>query len=317
MRALVLPLAALVAVAACAPSPTGPGTRASTTPAAQRALTVGSIKGTVVAPAGYKAGDKAPATAVDAAKKYDLLAKGEAVADVEVWVGSPKSERFKGPTIGKTNAKGQFTIKNVPRDLNFVVFASVVDAKGRAQTAGSSQQAEAPPPYCAVMPSQKLEQRPIEISYASTLVVQDLLADIGNQLGKIDFVAYGKAVAAVDAKLDFDNLPNLADPKAIDGFLATVQVDGKAVTQSLDAIKSQIKATGVSAQDVQAVLNGLPQINISGSGSVSQDGETVAAGEGETTLTVPQGIDLSGILGPDPTPAPAATAEPTASPAAN
>lgn len=341
MRALVLPLVAIVALAACGPSPStptnngnrGPGTGANA--GGSRTLTLGKISGKVIAPAGWKAGDKAPATAVDAAaakaKTYALLEKGEAVGDVEVWLGSPKGERYKGPTVATTNAKGEFTITGIPRDLPYVVYASVVNAKGEVvvsevpgATPPPTPRPPQPQPFCAVMPAQRQQPaqptpppQPITISFASTLVVQDLLKDAGNALGQIDFSAYGKAVAAVDAKLDVNALPNLQDPSAVSNFLGTVQVDGKAVSASLDAMRAQIKATGVSAQDVQAVLNGLPTLNVSGSGSVSQGGQQVAGGGGEGTLVVPQGIDLSGLFGPEPaaSPSPAAAPEASASPA--
>ncbi len=326
MRALVLPLVAVVALAACGPSPSSTSGRTGANApagATTRTLKLGEVKGNVIAPTGWKAGDKAPATAIDAAKKkYSLMEKGEAVANVEVWLGTPKGERFKGPTVATTNAKGEFVITGVPRDLSYVVYTSVVNAKGEVTVSNGGVNAPIDPPpqpFCTIMqpPPANQPPRPVTISFASTLVVQDLFKDLGNQLGKVDWNAFGKAVVAVDAKLDVNALPNLNDPKAITGFLATVTVDGKAVTDSLDALKGQIKATGVSAADVQSVLNGLPTINVAGSGAVSQDGQTVAAGGGEGTLVVPQGIDLSGLFGPDPAPA-ASTApapSPTASPA--
>lgn len=325
MRALVLPLVAVLALAACGPSPAS-STSARGTTAASRTLTVGKVTGNVIAPAGWKAGDKAPATAIAASKKYALMEKGEAVANVEVWLGTPKGERFKGPSVATTNAKGEFSISNVPKDLAYVVYASVVNAKGEVVVSEIPGATPPPPPqpqpFCAVMPEQPRNQppRPVTISFASTLVVQDLLKDVGNQLGKIDWVAYGKAVGAVDAKLDLNALPNLRDPQAITNFLGTVQVDGKAVSASLDALKAQIKATGVNAADVQAVLNGLPALNVTGSGTVTQDGQQVAGGGGEGTLVIPQGIDLGGFLGVDAsaqgsvTASAAPSAEPSASP---
>lgn len=329
MRALVFPLAAALAVAACGPSPnsaTG-GRTGAQSPAAARTLKIVDVKGSVIAPPGWKAGDKAPEAAIDASKattkKYDLLDKGEAVANVEVWLGTPKRERLKGPAVATTNAKGEFVIKNVPRDLSYVVYASVVDASGEVKTSEVAVATPPPPPpqnFCTLMPpppANNQPPKPIVISFASSLVVQDILKGAGNKLAQIDWNAFGKAVVAVDAKLDLKALPNLQDPTAITNFLGTVQVDGKAVTDFTNAAAAQIQKVGVDGAAIQSALNGLNGITFSGSGSVSQDGQQVGAGSTEGTIVIPQGLDLGGLLGGGTAPAaePSPSASPSASPA--
>lgn len=274
-------------VAACGPSTTITSTGAKASPGASTKGKVGTLTGSVKAPPGYTPYSPAPG------KFFLLDVDNQPLAGVEVYLAAKSGERFKGPVAGRTDIKGEFTITNVPYDLSFLVMTDTKDPE--------QHHAE----LCA-MTRTLAEGNRVEITYASSIVTLGAIQGLfGNILGVFDFTIYTKAVAAVAARLDPKNLPDLSDPKQIQAIIASTQLDGKPLTDAITAIQQGINASGVTADSAQQLINGLG-IDFSGSGQIDVNGQTVASGNAQGNVTVTP-TDT-------PTPAPSATATPTPTP---
>lgn len=284
-----------------------------------RKVQVSSIRGIVVGPVGYKAGEGAPvpfATASgmtpgryglrQASATDDGAFKEEPIAGVQVYLASQKGERFKGPSVGTTNIKGEFVIENVPLELSFLVMTNTKDPEQRHKE------------LCAPMQNIKTAAD-IKISYGSTIVLLNTLQTMtGNALGQLSASIYLQLTAAVDAKLSTMKLaqvPDISDPKQISTFMSTMTVGGKPATALVDDLRSSLQQNGVSANNVQQALDQL-NISFSGSGSAAVGGQNVANGGTAGTITLPPDLASQIFGGGATTPAPAPTAEPTAAPTA-
>jgi hypothetical protein len=292
MRLVVPSVLLVLALAACGPTTNITSSGAKTT-GTQAKGKVGTLTGSVKAPPGFTPPDSKTA-------KFGLLSVDEqALAGVEVYLAFKSGERVKGPVAGRTDVKGEFVITSVPYDLNFLVMTDTKDPE--------QHHAE----LCA-MTRTLAEGNRIEITYASSIVTLGAIQGVfGNILGSFDFTIYTKAVAAVAARLDPKNLPNLNDPKAIQAIIASTTIDGVPLTTAIADIQQTINNNGVSPETAQALINGLG-INFSGSGQVDVNGQTVASGTTNGTVTVDPTPTPTPTATPTPTPAPTAT--PTATP---
>lgn len=287
---LWIPLTLLaLMVAACGPSTAITSTGAKASPGAK----VGTLTGSVKAPPGYTPYSPAPG------KFFLLDVDNQPLAGVEVYLAAKSGERFKGPVAGRTDVKGEFTITNVPYDLNFLVMTDTKDPE--------QHHAE----LCA-MTRTLAEGNRVEITYASSIVTLGAIQGLfGNILGVFDFTIYTKAVAAVAARLDPKNLPDLSDPKQIQAIIAGTQLDGKPLTDAITAIQQGINASGVTADSAQQLINGLG-IDFSGTGQIDVNGQTVASGNAQGNVNVTP--TATPTPAPTATPTPAASATPTATP---
>lgn len=291
----------------------------TTTGANGKKIQVTEVRGVVVGPVGYKAGKGAPvpgATAATGAPAFrvaqqapadDGAFKEEAIAEVQVYLASAKGERFAGPSVGTTNVKGEFTIKNVPLDLSFLVMTNTTDPEQRHKE------------LCAPMQNTKTAQD-IKISYGSTIVVLNTLQNAaGNALGQLNGI-YFQLTAAVDAKLaglKLSQLPDVNDPQALADFMATVDVNGVPAPKLVADLRSSL-ATGVDAATVQKALDQLNGISFAGAGSATANGQT-AGGSTAGTITIPPDLAAQIFGGGTATPAstaPEASPTPEASPSA-
>jgi hypothetical protein len=268
MRYVVPTMMLALALSACGPTTTitSTGAKASPGAAATKGKT-GTLSGSVKAPPGYK-----PYTAP--AKKFGVLdVDSQPLAGLEVYLAAKSGERFKGPVSGHTDIKGEFTITSVPYNLSFLVMTDTKDPQ--------EHHAE----LCAMTRTLNDGDR-VEISYASSIVTLGAIQGLfGNILGAFDIKIYLKAVAAVQARLDPKNLPDLNDPKQIQAIIASTTLDGKPLTDTITAIQQNITASGVTADSAQQFINGLG-IDFSGSGQVDVNGQTVAAGAATGAATV-------------------------------
>ena len=322
-RLLSLALAGALAVAACTAGgtttrPLPPGASKAptktTTDAAGRKLQVGSLRGIVVGPVGYKAGEGAPvpfatATAMTPGRYRlrqqtaadDGAFKEEPIAGVQVYLASKKGERFKGPSVGTTDIKGEFTIENVPVGLPFLVMTNTKDPDQRHKE------------LCA--PMQSLDTAAdVKISYGSTIVLLNTLQTMtGNALGQLNGI-YFQLTAAVDAKLltmKRSQIPDVADPKQLSDFIATVTVNGQPASALVDDLRASLTQNGVSANSMQQALDQL-NISFAGTGGAAVNGQQVGSGAANGTITLPPGL-ADAIFGTAPAQVP--TEAPTEAPA--
>lgn len=330
-RLALLPLVAALAVAACGPSNPNSQYKSNVTAPVGKdgkavAITDGkddkgnkikvlTLKGRVIVPKGYKVGAVAPTpgSTVSVASRYTVKQAKPATDEkfsenpcegVEVYLATQKGERFKGPTIGKADVKGEFTITNVPVDLSFLVMTNTTDADQR--------HAE----MCAPLQTTQTAQE-IVINYAGTLTTLATVQPMqGNALGTVNFNIFGQITTAVQGQLQLlalAKIPDVNDPKAIEAFMATVNVGGVPATKLVGDFRAALSTNAIDAASAQAALDGaLGQVasgfTFSGSGSITPTGGMP---------------DLGGLFGgfgqppqatPAPTPEP--TAEPTAEPSA-
>jgi hypothetical protein len=260
-------------------------------------IKVGTITGKVKAPGGFKPGSGAPKEneALPAIKPGDKNAaagdqpiESKGLASVEVFLASRKGVRYAGPSVGKTDAEGNFVIKNVPEDLTFLLMTDTLDPGQRhTEICGLARQIG--------------DGQPFELTLSSSIVTMGAInmPSAGHVLGAIDWGFYFKMIVAVDAKLKsikLKDVPDLNDPQSIQNFLANIQLDGVPLNTAMGGAFLAGLNTGIDAKQTQDLLNRIGQIQLSGQGSVTTNGQTQSGGG--TVLVDPSqlgGLDLSGF----------------------
>jgi hypothetical protein len=142
--------------------------------------------------------------------------------------------------------KGEFTISNVPPDLSFLVMTNTKDPDQR--------HAE----ICAPLQSTQSAQD-LEINLAGTLTTLSTInAMPGNALGTFNFSIFGQITGAVQNQLKtiaLAKIPNVNDPKAIEAFMATVNVNGVPATKLVGDIRTALQTNAIDAAQASAATN--------------------------------------------------------------
>lgn len=265
MRATLLILAGTLALSSgCslrAPAITPAPVAAEGLIGASKQLT--SFKGVAMAPASLIAtngstlvSDNAGSLISDKAAGYALLAVDalQPVGGAEVEVQDAAGAPVPGVEAVKTDAKGEFTLKNVPAGVNWVV---AVKTTGFHLTT-------------IVRPTLAAGGQSVTVDPATTAVTEHLRQAFGQEkraLRQVQPEAFGELARAVKAKLDagavtIDLKPN---GKAADVLALVANQDGgigqavKAIVQQAQDAHATAKAKGQDTDDAPPVTESTPK----------------------------------------------------------
>jgi hypothetical protein len=210
-------------------------------------MQVATFKGVAMAPAGLISqsgstlvGNNAAGLISDKAAGYALLAVDalQPVAGAEVEVQDAAGNPVKGIDKVKTDGKGEFTLKNVPSGVNWVV---------EVKTTGFHL-------TTIVRPSQAAA-KPVEVSPATTVVTEHLRQSFGQNKAALRQVQpdnFDKLTSEVKGQIDKDGLAVDLKPngKAADVLALVADHDGgigqevKAIVQAAKDAHEAAKAKG-------------------------------------------------------------------------